>query len=202
MKILHISDTHGKHKQFTDMPEADVIVHSGDITFAGSEDEAFDFINWFCDLPYRHKIFIAGNHDACLYGADGIEGLPNDTHFLYNSSVTIDGLKFYGIPLFLEDCMNETYPEMISAIPSDTDVLITHQPPRGICDIADYGSGPSHHGGIELANRLKDLHLKCHLFGHEHDATDLQVINGTIYSNAAVLDDKYNIDAEPHLIEI
>ena len=35
----------------------------------GSEQEAIDFMNWFCDLPYPHKIFICGNHDACLYGS-------------------------------------------------------------------------------------------------------------------------------------
>ncbi len=33
MRILHISDTHGQHQQLSDMPEADVIVHSGDISF-------------------------------------------------------------------------------------------------------------------------------------------------------------------------
>lgn len=75
MKILHLSDTHGLHKNLMSLPEADVIVHSGDFTFAGSEEEACDFINWFCDLPYEHKVFIAGNHDMCMYGADHIEGL-------------------------------------------------------------------------------------------------------------------------------
>ncbi len=80
MKILHISDTHGTYPSLTHMPETDVIVHSGDFTMGGSEQEAIDFMNWFCDLPYRHKIFISGNHDACLYG------------------VNIDGLIIFAIP--------------------------------------------------------------------------------------------------------
>lgn len=46
-----------------------MVVHSGDFTMTGSEAEEIDFLNWFCDLPYRQKIFICGNHDACLYGA-------------------------------------------------------------------------------------------------------------------------------------
>lgn len=29
----------------------------------GSSSEALDFKEWFCDLPYAHKIFVAGNHD-------------------------------------------------------------------------------------------------------------------------------------------
>ena len=74
MKILHLSDTHGQHKNLRSLPEADVIVHSGDFTFAGSEEEAYDFMNWFCNLPYEHKVFIAGNHDMCMYGADHIGG--------------------------------------------------------------------------------------------------------------------------------
>lgn len=49
MKILHLSDTHGCHRRLKDLPEADVVVHSGDICMVGSEQEAIDFLNWFCD---------------------------------------------------------------------------------------------------------------------------------------------------------
>lgn len=35
MRILHISDTHGCHRHLKNLPEADVIVHSGDITMTG-----------------------------------------------------------------------------------------------------------------------------------------------------------------------
>ena len=69
MTILHLSDTHNQHRQLTDLPNADILIHSGDFTIVGTEQETIDFLNWFCDLPYRHKIFIAGNHDNCLYGA-------------------------------------------------------------------------------------------------------------------------------------
>ena len=53
MKILHLSDTHGYHRKLADLPPADVIVHSGDFTMTGSQEEAIDFLNWFCDLPYN-----------------------------------------------------------------------------------------------------------------------------------------------------
>lgn len=33
MKILHLSDTHGLHKNLRSLPEADVIVHSGGLHF-------------------------------------------------------------------------------------------------------------------------------------------------------------------------
>ena len=60
--ILHLSDTHSQHRRLTQLPDADILVHSGDFTMNGSEQEAIDFMNWFCDLSYPHKIFICGNH--------------------------------------------------------------------------------------------------------------------------------------------
>ena len=62
MKILHISDTHNHHRQLQDLPAADVIVHSGDFTMAGTEAEVVDFMEWFCALPYKHKVFLSGKY--------------------------------------------------------------------------------------------------------------------------------------------
>ena len=202
MKILHLSDTHGLHKNLKSLPEADVIVHSGDFTFAGSEEEAYDFMNWFCNLPYEHKVFIAGNHDMCMYGADPIEGLSPNVHYLYNNSVVIDGMKFYGIPMFMEDCMDGKLDMFIHNIPDDVDILITHMPPKGICDIADYGKGLEHRGNATLAEHLKVLHPTCHLFGHEHDAYGTATIENVVYSNACVVDSRYNLINNPTLITL
>lgn len=200
--ILHLSDTHGQHKNLKSLPEADVIIHSGDFTFAGSEDEAYDFMNWFCNLPYKHKIFIAGNHDMCMYGADHIDGLSRNVHYLYNNSVVIDGIKFYGIPMFMEDCMDGNLDVFINNIPDDTDVLITHMPPKGTCDLANYGKGPEHRGNATLAELLKKLHPTCHLFGHEHDAYGKTIKENVIYSNACVVDSRYNLINNPTVINI
>lgn len=76
MKLLHISDTHNLHHQLDQLPQADIIVHSGDFCENGTEDEVLNFINWFIELPYKHKIFVTGNHDLCLIDADNIEELP------------------------------------------------------------------------------------------------------------------------------
>ena len=51
MNILHLSDTHGAHRSLGNLPEADVIVHSGDITMNGSSSEVLDFMRWFSALP-------------------------------------------------------------------------------------------------------------------------------------------------------
>lgn len=200
MKILHISDTHGKHRELKQLPVADIIVHSGDFTFGGTENEVYDFLNWFLDLPYRYKIFIAGNHDDCLYG-EHIEGLPSNVYYLCNSGIEIEDIKFYGIPMFMQDFMDDLYDSFFDKIPYDTDVLITHQPPMGICDLSDYGTGPTSHGNLSLLERVNKLHLHYHLFGHEHDAHGVSEQNSTVFSNAALVDNAYNLYDKPKLFE-
>lgn len=181
MKILHISDTHGKHQILKDLPNADVIVHTGDITEDGTEEEVKDFIEWFSGLPNAHKIFIAGNHDNCLYGAN-IEGLPDNVHYLCNDSVIIDGIKFYGVPMFLEDDLEGNFPELFSRIPDDTDVLLTHQPPLGILDEQD----GINYGDNHLYKRVMDVRPKYHLFGHLHHTEETyKVFRRIRFSNAA-----------------
>ena len=197
MKILHLSDTHGYHRRLQDLPEADIVIHSGDFCMAGTEEEAFDFINWFCDLPYRHKIFIAGNHDACLYGAI-IEGLDNNTHYLCNSGIEIEGFKFYGVPMFMEDCINGHKPLNYSKIPIDTDILITHAPPYGILDL-DEGIN---YGSEKLIEKLTTLNLKAHLFGHIHSNHGLEIINGITFSNGTILYSDYISHYYPNVLTI
>lgn len=64
MRICVISDTHSKHKHLGKLPDADVIIHCGDMTSVGKEHEIRNFFKWFSKLDqFKHKICIAGNHD-------------------------------------------------------------------------------------------------------------------------------------------
>ena len=197
MKILPLSDTHNCHHRLRDLPEADVVVHSGDFCMVGTEQEALDFLNWFCDLPYKHKIFICGHHDDCLYGAN-IDGLPDNVHQLNNSGIVIDGVKFYGVPMFLEDCVTDRQCRNYANIPDDTDVLITHSPALGILDFDDN----INYGSEELLNRINPLCLKAHLFGHIHAQHGIEQLNGVIFSNGAIMNGDYTILNKPNIIEI
>jgi 3',5'-cyclic AMP phosphodiesterase CpdA len=181
MRLIHVSDTHNKHQLLKDLPDADVIVHTGDITEDGTEEEVKDFIEWFSGLPYAYKIFIAGNHDNCLYGAN-IEGLPDNMHYLCNDGIIIDGIKFYGVPMFLEDDLEGNFPELFTLIPDDTDVLLTHQPPLGILDEQD----GINYGDNHLYKRVMDVRPKYHLFGHLHHTEETyKVFRKVRFSNAA-----------------
>lgn len=199
MTILHLSDTHGKHRELTDMPPADVLVHSGDFTMGGSDMEALDFLEWFCDLPYKHKIFIAGNHDDCMFDAS-LEGLPDNIHYLHDSDITIDGVSFYGVPMLAAFADGEMkLMERYDLIPDKVDVLITHRAPLGILDSIN---SKIHYGSSLLLDRLKSVKPKMHLFGHTHDAYGITNWNGITFSNAAVADDMYNICHAPQLLKL
>ncbi len=184
--ILHISDTHGQHRLLTNLPEADVIVHSGDFTFGGSVDEALDFCDWFEHLPYKYRIYIAGNHDACMCRLLPEE--ENGCYYLSNSGVELEGLKFYGLPKFIEDDILGKYPQLISRIPTDTDVLVTHDAPNGVLD----QSGSISWGSVDLLYKVNEVKPRLHLFGHIHTAYGQQYFDGTLFSNAALVDDIYS----------
>lgn len=192
MNILHLSDTHGLHRQLTGLPAADVIVHSGDFTMAGTEQEAYDFMEWFCDLQYAHKIFIAGNHDMCLYGAT-LSGLDANCHYLCYSGICIEGVNFYGVPVFIEDAFSGEKDKQYKAIPADTNVLITHEPPHGILDFDD----GYHYGSEVLLDQVIEIKPRLHLFGHIHVAHGTAERDGTTFSNAALLGSDYSISSQP-----
>lgn len=197
MRILHFSDTHNCHHQLKNLPDADVVVHSGDFCMVGSEHETIDFLNWFSDLPFKHKIFICGNHDDCLYGAK-IEGLDDNVHYLCNSGIEIEGVKFYGVPLFMGDCVAGRQSGYYTLIPNDIDVLITHCPAYGVLDFDDN----INYGSEGLLARVSGLQLKAHLFGHIHAQHGVVTQNGVVYSNGALMDSDYSIKNTPNLIQI
>ena len=196
MRILHISDTHNKHHLLRNLPDADIIVHSGDISENGTDDEVLDFLNWFCDLDYPHKIFVAGNHDLCLDG-EQIEGLPENCHYLCNSGIEIEEMKFWGIPYFLSNELNGNTAQLIAKIPQKTDILITHRPPYGVLDFEEGGN----FGCIDLLQVVPKIRPKYHLFGHVHAGYGIEKSQHTTFVNAALMR-KNKIVNEPFLLEI
>jgi predicted phosphodiesterase len=49
------------------LPKGDVLIHAGDISNRGGENDVTNFIHWFQNIEgFDTKIFIAGNHDHCF----------------------------------------------------------------------------------------------------------------------------------------
>ena len=204
MKILHLSDTHGCHRRLTRMPEADILIHSGDVSLNGSEREVLDFLSWFCDLEgYRHKVWIGGNHDFCLAGAS-ISGMNANCHYLCNSEIEIEGLTIYGVPLFMASTIVGKMKTLVDRIPSDTDILVSHQPPYGILD----ETIGVHYGSEALLAKVSAVQPRLHLFGHNHGGYGqyshkwADTGNTTLFVNSVILNGDYELINEPQLIEV
>lgn len=215
MRITFISDTHNKHRELDGLLSGgDVLVHCGDISSMGKLTEIGNFLSWFNGLDqYNHKIFIAGNHDFAFEKYDWDEDVlgelfefnPNVT-YLENSSVVIDGIKFYGspwTPIFNNWAFNATLEEledMWTDIPDDTDVLITHGPPKGILDLTVEGL---HVGDPKLTQALVRVRPRVHAFGHIHEDYGTHIFsNGNVCINASSVNRNYQIVNNPVIINI
>lgn len=209
MKICFISDTHNKHKVFS-MPDADIVIHSGDITSMGHEHEIKAFLKWFSRLEqYKHKIFIAGNHDWLFErnGSLAKSFVPENVTYLEDSGIEIDGYYFYGTPIQKHFCnwaFNRDEHKMLQhweMIPDNTDILITHNPPYMIGDYVPWAH--KNEGSMslymEIVKRIKPI---LHVFGHIHEGRGVKIIDDTTFINATNLDGGYFPIYNPYLIEI
>jgi len=209
MKIWHISDTHSYHK-FLEIPEdIDMVIHSGDFSnyhdVLKNEPEALNFLSWFAALEIKHKVLIAGNHDAFAIFLKFKELCINlGITYLENTEVVIDGLKIWGSPYtpqfgnwhFMKS--RAKIGRVWQSIPDDTDIIVTHGPPKGILDISEDRYHSIEFCGCSALKKrvLKMPNLKLMCFGHIHNNTD--IINAgtmnlstsdTIFSNGSVVTD-------------
>lgn len=213
-KVLCISDTHSKHNQIPKewLEPADIIIHAGDISNVGSFLDIEHFCMWFSSLDqYKHKIFIAGNHDWSFqtspdHTADILSRFPNVT-YLQDSSVTVEGLKIYGSPWQPEFCdwafnlprNGEQLEEKWNAIDVDTDILITHGPAWGMLDIVP---GNLRVGCEILTEKIKNSKVRTLICGHIHHSYGEMMRDWVHYINAATLNERYEVQNPPIIFEI
>lgn len=231
MKLALASDIHGLWRKI-DWPKADVLCLAGDILHnyeygrgcsvecARQVIEIEDLIKYLKD-KYAHLVLVAGNHDWAWYRHHSHEQAVNacnmeGVHYLQDSSVVIDGVKFYGSPwqpYFYDWAFNLPNPKvspamayaaaqaMCNNIDFDTNVLITHGPPYGVLDIT-YGG--EHVGCPRLAERVlkNDNYLKLHVFGHIHFSAGIEKIDGKTFVNAAILGEDYLPAKNPTVVDI
>ena len=209
MKFVAVSDTHSRHREIS-LPPADVIIHGGDVSKTGNIEEIHDFIQWFKDLNYTHKIFIAGNHDFYLESISKKnaekELIPPGIIYLNDKGTKIENIKIWGSPVqpwFYDWAFNRKRGEEIKAhwdlIPTDTDLLITHGPPYGILD---KNSQDENVGCMDLLNKVNKIHPQAHIFGHIHEGFGEEIKAGIHFINASVLDEYYRLVNRPITFEV
>lgn len=187
MRLVLFSDTHGMHEDVI-IPDGDVLIHAGDFSGEGSIQEQQAFDQFLGSLPHRHKIVIAGNHDWQMEQYAKTQPVFHHAEYLQDSSVEIDGIRFYGAPWqpqFYDWAFNlprgEALAEKWSTIPANTDVLITHCPPQGVLDKIYDGTAV---GCEALAETIERVQPRLHVFGHIHEDYGSCKIGNTTFVNA------------------
>jgi len=213
MKITFISDTHTMHNELNgQLPGGDILIHSGDFMNSGySKHDITEFCEWFEAHDYKHKIFIAGNHDR-MFENHPLESntIVNkyDVTYLQDDEHLIDGVKLYGTPWQPEFCnwafnlprRGDGLMAKWGAIPKDTDILITHGPAYGHLDISSYGN---QNVGCELLReRIDVVKPLIHCFGHIHGSAGYKFDGNTHHLNASILNERYHYQNRPMTIDL
>jgi len=187
MRIVAVADTHLFHRELA-VPDGDVFVHAGDLCRGGELDELREAAAWLAELPHRHKIVVAGNHDwAFAREPAAARALLGGALYLEDAGAAIDGVRFWGSPwqpAFHDWAFNLPRGEPLAAvwrrIPPSIDVLVTHGPPAGIGDRSPVGGRA---GCADLRARVAELAPRLHLFGHIHQDGGAWRHGATVYAN-------------------
>ncbi len=205
-RIVCLSDTHNRLDEL-DVPDGDVLVHAGDFSKRGAAEEVRSFVDALVTLPHEDKVVIAGNHDfLCEEDPAAARELLRDVHYLLDSGVTLRGLRFWGSPWqpeFFDWAFNlprgAALAAMWALIPDETDVLVTHGPPRGILDRTVTGVAV---GCDDLLAALARVRPRLHVFGHIHEAYGKLERDGTTFVNASNCDVRYRPVQPPITIDL
>jgi Icc-related predicted phosphoesterase len=208
LRIVLLSDMHELHRE-VDVPEGDILLCAGDWTMQSRSLRSIaDFNQWLGELPHQHKICVPGNHETYLQTTPTNRSLLTNAILLINEGVEIEGLRIWGSPVTpvgpaFGVISAEERRRLYGTIPEDTDILITHGPPRGILDHA-----PGSHflsGDQELLDAVTRLKPRCHTFGHVHlpqNSPRIFETEHTTFINAALLGPYGAIDKQPIVLRM
>jgi predicted phosphodiesterase len=189
MKICCISDLHG---HLPPIEPCDLLLVAGDVCPLTDHDPVFQtkwlrsvFAPWLSQVPAKRSIWTAGNHDFALENP----ALRDELNCRVDVAETIFDLKIWCSPwsvrfgtwAFMED-----EPELFrkfAAIPTGTDIIVSHVPPFGYGDRMITGNRV---GSTALATRIEQLKPQLVVFGHIHEGHGPYQLGPTRLINAAI----------------
>ena len=218
MKVVCISDMHGNLN--FEIPECDLLLIAGDICPANhskalSEPKQMiwlehDFRGWLDVQPIKKAVAVAGNHDW-IWESSKYSVPDNFDKFKYieDEETEYEGLRIYGTPVQLNFCnwaFNRSAKEIQKywdVIPEGLDILLLHCPPYGILDETQHPYYASEHiGSKSLTERIEKVRPRYVVFGHNHGEHGVVEENGITYVNASMVDEEYELNRQPIVLEI
>lgn len=202
MRVLALSDLHDNFAAAAPetLPDADLCLIAGDLTNYGKRSrhkELFFAEEWLKGLGKRYPTFwIPGNHDIRVDCAS-FSPLKNVTCIL-DQTVYWNGLSLHGVsmspcydrPRLAKDwdyMTADREKERLAYAFEGVDIVISHSPPFGCCDLAQSRSMPEplSIGSEELRAYVETHAPKLVICGHVHEAQGTGFIGETLVINAA-----------------
>lgn len=208
--IVHASDHHGALRQ---LPIGDLYVISGDMlpdfgSWRNIDSQRFvtGQTEWLKDknlsdyIPNKDApiILVRGNHDFIDYA---YAFKDHKVYDIQNPAVVfnIKGLRIGGcrgvayIGLGWSDELTEDkFNDVVSELPTDLDIMVTHAPPHGILDeVNSYGSRSLLYYLQKCSIIGKVPKLWC--FGHCHYDSGKKYFGNTLMSNAATTINEFDL---------
>lgn len=212
MRIVALSDLHG-HSGF-DIPPCDLLIVGGDIcadsvgkTWLKHNPSLYqevmdrDFFGWLGPMVDGGRIgsvvYTWGNHDW----TQGVD-IRNPPGFfrLVDEGITMEGIKIWGTPWsnqFMDWAWMKSPKDLVEVyanIPSDTDILISHQPPFMCGDRLPDGECV---GSRELGEAIDRVSPQVVICGHIHGGRGICHLGQTAVWNVSVVDEGYRRIYDP-----
>jgi len=224
-RFVCFSDTHGLHDSIPRVhrPEADVLLHGGDFTNTGELEQIESFSKWLRAYPAGEKVVIAGNHDVTFqeeyyerawarfhpfsrYNSRECRSALSHCTYLEDTEAEVCGYRIYGSPWQPEFCdwafnlkRGAACRATWEAIPPRPDILMTHGPPKGICDRCSDGFLA---GCEELVDAIQQRSVPISVFGHIHEAYGTVRRGATLFINASTCTLSYRPTHPPIVFDL
>jgi Icc-related predicted phosphoesterase len=208
------------HSHLPPIPKCDLLLIAGDICpdFENPLGQIkwlnTSFRQWLLDIPAKHVVGTPGNHDRSFEELPHL--IPQDLRWtlLQHNMVELEGFKIFGMPwirpiwgAFQES--EEVLQHKYAQIPEGMDIIISHGPPYGICDLAaprwtDEEKWPEGENCGSKALRERIFQLKPRLFvcGHIHESFGIHEEEGVRFVNAALCNRSCQPTNYPYVLEL